>query len=112
MESLLDFLEPLTWLLCTVALIILFFLFVARPLLHYLFAHFEIRQRKRRMEAIIEAHPSSLTGENQAASEEEKRVEDDPVPRQKTGVNDELARLAASDPAKAGELVKKWASSD
>lgn len=112
MERLLDFLEPLTRLLCTVAFIVLFFLFVARPLLHYLFVNFEIEQRKRRMEAMMETHSSSFSGENMPVGEEEKRLEGDPLPRQTTGASDELGRLAASDPAKAEELIKKWANSD
>lgn len=107
MDSLLEFLEPLLWLISTVVAIVLFFLFVVRPLLNYLVVNYEIERHKKRNEEMMDVDlVSGREGNFQAAAE--KKADGEPLHSPKASEKDAIGRLAASDPEKAGELVKKW----
>ncbi len=115
MESLLRFLEPLTRLISTAALIVLFFLFIVRPLLKYLIVNREIEHRKKLIEERYSADsppPYGGTDDNNGIGDEEKIAADTVGQRTRTSDKDALNRLASGDPDKAGELVKKWVNSE
>jgi flagellar biosynthesis/type III secretory pathway M-ring protein FliF/YscJ len=108
MESFLEFFEPLTRLLSTVIGIILFFIFVVRPLLNYLMLNHEIEHLKKRQAEMMTAE---FAGESAEGHDDEIAAEEY-VPGRRASTQDALGRLAASDPEKAGELVKKWINND
>jgi len=112
MESSLEFLEPLTRLISTVVVIVLFFLFIVRPLLNYLFVNYQIEHRKKRNEEMMGADFASDLEESHH-DEEGKKIQDGETSQgARASGKDAIGRLAASDPGKAGELVKKWLNSD
>ena len=114
MESLLELLEPLTRLICTAVAIVLFFLFVVQPLLKYLIVNREIERRKKQNEEMLTVNSLHDGGSDDDSGEKE-------IPaagavgqglRASESEKDTLDRLAASDPDKAGNLVKKWVNND
>jgi len=116
MESFHELLVTLVRLISTIAVIILIFLFVVRPLLDYLIASREIEHRKRLNEEMPEDEPPPVDlemgrGGGEAAG---SRADDLPVQRPGGGLSDKekLSRLAASDPEKAGDLVRQWVNND
>lgn len=120
MESTIILLGSLTRLLCTLGVIILFFLFVVRPLFNYLVVNREIEQRKRESKALTEDEPVEFSGEDSAASAIDnapRGLDDDEealAPARGQGLSDReaLGRLAGSTPDKAGDLIKKWVHSE
>ena len=111
MESLLEFLEPLTRLISTIVVIVLFFLCIVRPLLNYLFVSYDIERRK---ECIAESMAAASADELEGSPVGEERQGDESVTfgNARASEKDTISRLAASDPAKASEMVKKWVHSD
>lgn len=106
MESLIDFLAPLTQLISTVVVILLFFAFLVGPLLKYLLVNHEIEQCKKRSEEVLLTAGTADLMEGHAADDMASSGEyQGPRP---SSDRDSLDRLATSDPAKAGDLVKKW----
>lgn len=112
MESLLEFLEPLTRLISTIVVIALFFLFVVRPLLNYLLVNDEIERRKKLNEEMMTTDFASTTEESHHHEDEKKIVEPETFHSARPSEKDAIDRLAASDPERAGELVKKWIHSE
>ena len=110
MEDLLAFLEPLIRLISTVVGIILFFLYLVRPLLNYLLANHEIERQKRQNAEILEAFLSD-EAENRPPEGQDSLPEDHPQQKKSPG-KETMNRLASSDPDKAGDLVKKWIHSE
>ena len=111
MESLLKFLEPLAQLISTAVVIVLFFLFIVRPLLKYLIVNHEIEHRKKLNEEML-AVDSLLDPANDDSGEEEKLAANTIGQSRGASEKETLNRLAASDPDKAGDLVRKWVNSD
>ena len=108
MESLLDFLVPLIRLLSTIVVVGLFFLFMVRPLLNYFFVNYEIEHRKRQAAAMMEAELANDSEESPPDGAELSTEETDSLQNPRASVKGEIERLAASDPERAGELVKQW----
>lgn len=112
MENLLEFLEPLIRLISTVVVVVLFFLFIVRPLLNYLFVNYDIERRKKRLEESMEAGSADDLEGSDLAGEEREGEESAGFRTARASERDAIDRLAASDPAKASEMVKKWVHSD
>ena len=119
MESTYELLLTLARLFSTIVVIVLFFLYIVRPLLDYLIANREIERSKRLYEEIPDdlAPPVEMgvvRGRGDGAEEADAMTDDHPAPRPGGRLTDQdkLSRLAASDPDKAGELVKQWVNND
>ncbi|MDA8161175.1 MAG: hypothetical protein M0T76_10710 [Desulfobacteraceae bacterium] len=120
MEGLSTFLGLITRLLCSLAGVVLFFLFVVRPLLHYLLVNRQIEQQKRRAEreanAMLNEEPAAPASTGVAKSKGHGADLDSTTqpPERRPGneTRETLARLAGSSPDKAEELIKKWARSE
>lgn len=112
MESLLELLESLTQLISTVVVIVLFFLFVVCPFLKYLFVNYEIESRKKHNEERLAGDLTNGLGEIHKDVQEIKIAERKTFQSTRVSEKDAIGRLAASDPEKAGELVKKWINSE
>ena len=113
MESFHELLVTLARLICTVVVIVLFFLFIVRPLLDYFIMSREIERRKRDLEEMPEEEGLPLDFRpSRGGGEEGAKAPPSPSPRSGLSEQEKLSRLAASDPEKAGELVKQWVNSD
>ncbi len=120
MEGLATFLGLITRLFCSLAGVVLFFLFVARPLLHYLLVNRQIEQQKRRAgqeaNAMMSQQPAASASTGAANSQDNGADLDSTTPtperRPGNGARETLARLTDSSPDKAEELIKKWARSE
>ena len=110
MESLVEFLEPLARLISTAMVIVLFFLFIVRPLLKYLIVNREIEHLKKLNEEMLAV--DSLDPANDDSGEEEKLAGHTVGQSQRVTEKEALNRLATSDPDKASDLVRKWVNSD
>jgi len=112
MESLFEFLEPLTRLISTAVVIVLFFLFIVHPLLNYLFVNHQIEHRKKRNEEVMGTDFATDLEESHRDEEGKGVDEGETFLSARASEKDAIGRLATSDPEKAGELVKKWLNSD
>lgn len=113
MDNLFHLLVPLIRLVSSIAVVILFFLFVVRPLINYFITNREIEHRKR-------IYDDGTTERNESQGEFVRRrngtEEDETEPAEeviqsrdkKLSDLETLNRLSASDPEKASDLVKKW----
>lgn len=110
MEDLLALLAPLVRLISTLVGVILFFLYLVRPLLNYLLANHEIERQKKENAAILEAFLND-EAEDHPPGDQTGLPGDQPQGRKPPG-KETMTRLASSDPEKAGDLVKKWIHSD
>ncbi len=107
MESLLDLLAPLARLISIIVIIVLFFMCIVRPLLKYLSVNHAIEHRKRHDKGISIVAPAPGPDLIMESHHDDVALGDnDHGPR--LSKKDMLNRLAASDPEKAGNLVKKW----
>lgn len=113
MDTLLVFIEPLTRLIVIGIGIVLFFIFIAHPLLNYFLVNHEIERRKRLLEEMpliddpLEVEPSQLGRQPEAA------LDDRQIPNVgRRSAKDTLDRLAEGNPEKAGELIKQWINKD
>lgn len=104
MENFVDLLVSLAQLSITIIILALLFIFVVRPLLKHLSVNHEIEHRKRPGDALqnVEPDPDLL------ASHHDDIIFGDTVHRPRSSKKEMLDRLAASDPEKAGNLIKKW----
>lgn len=92
---------PLTYL----ALLLLFLIFVVRPFFAYLFNPERFKTMRRLDEA------QKLQEKRRQEPEEDMFVEDvreELPPDNMQGQKNKIAKLAESDPEKAGQLVKQW----
>ncbi len=120
MEGLSTFLGLITRLLCSLAGVVLFFLFVVRPLLHYLLVNRQIEQQKRRAgqeaNAMMSQQPAASASTGAANSQDNGADLDSTTPtperRPGNGARETLARLTDSSPDMAEELIKKGARSE
>lgn len=118
METFHELLVTLARLLSTVVVIILFFMFIVRPLLDYFITSREIEQRKKLHDDFgdeDDGPPLDLSvGRADAGGGDNSPAEEFTVPQSKPKASDmeALSRLAASDPDKASDLVKQWVNSD
>jgi|GEM_PF-5541629 len=110
MDNLLALLVPLVRLISTLIGVILFFLYLVRPLLNYLLANHEIERQKKENAAILEAFLNN-EAENHPPGSQDGLPGDQSRGKKPPG-KETMARLASSDPEKAGDLVKKWIHSD
>ena len=111
MEGLLEFLEPLLWLISSVVAIILFFLFVVQPLLRYLFVNYEIERHKKRNAEVMGMDLVGESGEDLDPTHTQAAA-DEALPGPRGSAKETISRLAESDPEKAGDLVKQWVHND
>ena len=112
MESVLEVLEPLTRLICTAIVIVLFFLFIVQPLLKYFIVNREIEHHKKLNERMVPADSELDESAGDDGVGQEIMAEDTVGFEKRSSERETLNRLATSDPDKAGELVKKWVNSD
>jgi flagellar biosynthesis/type III secretory pathway M-ring protein FliF/YscJ len=115
MESYHELLVTLARLLSSVVVIVLFFMFIVRPLLDYFIVNREIEQRKRLHEELLEdVPPVDLPKFRDVVDGGSAPIGDIPEPQARAKGSDmeTLTRLASSDPDKASDLVKQWVNSD
>lgn len=113
MENLHEILVALVRLTSTITVIVLFFLFVVRPLLNYFIVNHEIEHCKKLNEELL---PGDFPAEEAVEGDHEDKVATvAPEPRHDGKLSDQqdtLQRLATGDPDRAGELVKQWVNRD
>lgn len=116
MEGMLDLLVPLTRLCSYSVLVVVFFVFIVRPLLNYIIVNREIEQRKKLNEKMASnvASPPGQSTSHGASEENVVLPEDDSTD---SGIvkgpgQQALNRLASSDADKAVDLVKQWVHGD
>ena len=114
MESSHELLVTLVRLISSMGVVVLFFLFIVRPLLNYFIVKREIAHQKRVSEEAIESEDPPVVAREEGSvgvADAMEAADDLPsgaVSRRRLSDLDTLNRLAASDPEKAGELVKQW----
>lgn len=106
MEGLLEILVPLVRLLSSSVLVVLFFMFVVRPLFNYFIVNSEIEHHKKLIEEfdVPSAASSVINSTPDAMDEDLTQPKDEGI--------DALNRMAASNSDKAVDLVKQWVNSD
>jgi len=116
MEGGLNILVPLIRLVSYSALVIVFFVFIVRPLLNYIIVEREIERRKRLNQemaaqvAVVTSSRPSLS--HQEESEPLLEEEEAEVGSAKMTDKQTLSRLALSDSDKAADLVRQWVHTD
>ncbi len=115
MENYHDLLVTVVRLFSTVVVIVLFFMFIVRPLLDYFIASREIKHHKHlREELLVDEEEINIPVDLPVGREVNTPEEELPPPKKriKDADMETLTRLAASDPDKASDLVKQWVNSD
>jgi len=104
MENFFDLLTLLAQLIISLAIIALLLMGLVRPLFKYLAANQEIKHHKRHGDSM----PIADSVPDVYETPHDDRTSVDTGHSTRSSKKELLDRLAASDPEKAGNLIKKW----
>lgn len=117
MEGLLELLVPIVRLISSVVLVILFFIFIVRPLLNYFIVNNEIEHRKKinvslKPEFTFESNRSSESSREEGDMPPEDETIENASQSMEGNKQRELNTLASNNTDKAVDLVKHWVNSE
>lgn len=112
MEGLVELFVPIMQLFSTAVLVILFFMFIVRPLLNYFIVNREIEQRKKINEGLIQESAAAINASSELSEKSILPPEENGTRNTSGGEQQVLNSLASDDTGKAVDLVKQWVNTD